>query len=90
MPVVEKNVVITNAVGLHARPAALLVQEAGRFQARVQIRYGEKSTNARSLIGVLKLGARKGADLVIQADGEDADEAVQSLVALIERKFDEE
>jgi phosphotransferase system HPr (HPr) family protein len=90
MPVVENTVVITNTVGLHARPAALLVQEASRFQARIQVRHGEKSANARSLVGVLKLGASMGTTLIFQAEGEDASEAVQALVALVERKFDEE
>jgi phosphocarrier protein HPr len=90
MPVVENTVVITNKVGLHARPAALLVQEAGRFQARIQVQYGEKSANAKSIVGVLKLGASMGATLTIHADGEDANEAIKALVRLIERKFGEE
>jgi phosphotransferase system HPr (HPr) family protein len=90
MPVVENTVVITNKVGLHARPAALLVQEAGRFQARIQVRHGEKTANAKSIVGVLKLGANLGAILTIHADGEDASEAVKALLALFERKFDEE
>jgi len=90
MPVVEHAVVITNTIGLHARPAALLVQEAARFQARIQVRSGEKTANARSLVGVLKLGAGLGTTLVFQAEGDDAAEAVQALIALVERKFDEE
>lgn len=90
MPVVENTVVITNKVGLHARPAALLVQEAGRFQARIQVRHGEKIANAKSIVGVLKLGANMGAILTIHADGEDASEAVKALLKLFERKFDEE
>jgi phosphocarrier protein HPr len=89
MSVVEKTVVITNKVGLHARPAALLVQNACRFQSRVQIQYGEKSANAKSIVGVLKLGAASGATLVIQAEGDDAEEAVRTLTRLIESKFEE-
>jgi phosphotransferase system HPr (HPr) family protein len=90
MSVVENTVVITNKVGLHARPAALLVQEASRFQAHIQLRYGEKTANAKSILGVLKLGAARNATLVIQAEGEDANDAVQTLVALVERGFDEQ
>ena len=90
MPVIENTVVITNKVGLHARPAALLVQEAGRFQARIQVRHGEMTANAKSIVGVLKLGANMGAILTIHADGEDACEAVKALLELFERKFDEE
>lgn len=89
MSVVENTVVITNKVGLHARPAALLVQNASRFQARIQVHYGEKVANAKSILGVLKLGAGQGSTLVIQAEGEDAEEAVQALVELVARQFDE-
>ncbi len=90
MPVVENIVVITNKVGLHARPATLFVQEAARYQARIQVQSGEKSANAKSILGVLKLGASQGATLHLRAEGEDAAEAIQALIALVERKFDEE
>jgi phosphocarrier protein len=90
MPVVEHTVIITNKIGLHARPATLFVQSAARFHSRIQVRCGEKYANAKSIVGVLKLGASQGATLVIHAEGEDASEAVQALVALVENKFDEE
>jgi phosphotransferase system HPr (HPr) family protein len=90
MSVVENTVVITNKVGLHARPATLFVQAAARFQAQIQVRSGEKSANAKSILGVLKLGASQGTTLAIRAEGDDAAEAVRSLVELVERKFDEE
>ncbi len=90
MPVVENTVVITNKVGLHARPATLFVQAAARFQAQIQVRSGEKSANAKSILGVLKLSASQGTTLAIRAEGDDAAEAVRALVELVERKFDEE
>lgn len=90
MSVVENTVVITNKVGLHARPATLFVQEAARFQAQIQVRSGEKSANAKSILGVLKLSASQGTTLAIRAEGDDAAEAVRALVELVERKFDEE
>lgn len=90
MPVVENTVVITNKIGLHARPATLFVQSAARFHSRIQVRCGEKHANAKSIVGILKLGASQGTTLVIHAEGEDASEAVQALVALVENKFDEE
>ncbi|MBV9230974.1 MAG: HPr family phosphocarrier protein [Chloroflexi bacterium] len=90
MTVVETKVVISNRVGLHARPARLLVQTAAQFQSRIQVLSGEKSANARSIVGVLKLGAALGDTLHIHAEGEDAEEAVKTLADLIERKFDEE
>ena len=64
MSVVENTVVITNKVGLHARPAALFVQEAARFHARIQVKHGEQSVNAKSILSVLKLGASQGTTLV--------------------------
>lgn len=90
MTIAETNVVITNRVGLHARPARLLVQNAAQFQSRIQVQSGEKSANARSIVAVLKLGAAFGDILHIRAEGEDAEEAVKTLTNLIQRKFDEE
>ena len=90
MPVIENTVVITNKVGLHARPATLFVQKAASFQSQIQVRYGEKSANAKSIVGILKLGASMGATLAIRAEGEDAAEAISALLELVERKFDEE
>lgn len=89
MPVIESTVIITNKVGLHARPATRFVQEAARFQAQIQVRYGEKSANAKSILAVLKLGASQGATLLIRAEGVDAAEAVQALVSLVEHTFGE-
>lgn len=90
MPVTEAYLIIRNKVGLHARPARLLVQTAAQFQSQIQLQQGEKSTNAKSIIGVLKLGAALGDALVLRAEGEDAEEAVKTLTELADRKFDEE
>lgn len=90
MPAAEAYLIIRNKVGLHARPARLLVQTAAQFQSQIQIRQGEKSANAKSIIGVLKLGAVLGDSLVVRAEGEDAEEAVKTLTELVDRKFDEE
>lgn len=90
MPVIEQQVMITNKVGLHARPAGLFVQTAARFHAQVSVLHGEKTANARSILSVMKLGASQGDTLVLRAEGEDAEEAIQTLVALVQRKFDEE
>ncbi len=90
MPVVENTVVITNRVGLHARPATLFVQNAARFRSHVRVSCGAKHANAKSIVSVLTLGAHSGATLVIRAEGEDAPEAVQTLVELVKSKFGEE
>ncbi|HLI09306.1 MAG TPA: HPr family phosphocarrier protein [Ktedonobacteraceae bacterium] len=90
MPVAEAYLVIKNKVGLHARPARLLVRTAAQFQSQIQLQQGGKSANAKSIIGVLKLGAVLGDALVLRAEGEDAEEAVKTLTELVDRKFDEE
>lgn len=90
MIVVEENVVITNQVGLHARPARLLVQAAARFQSQIQLTCKDKTVNAKSIVGVLKLGAIKGDTVHLHAEGSDAQDAVNVLTELIWRKFDEE
>ena len=90
MSIVETNLTITNQVGLHARPARLLVQTAAQFQSQIQLRCGEKTANAKSIVGVLKLGAVMGDTLVLRAEGEDAEKALDALTNLALRKFDEQ
>lgn len=90
MALAESSVVITNKVGLHARPARLLVQAAAQFQSQIQVSSGEKTANAKSIVGVLKLGATLGQTLLLRAEGEDAEQAIQELTGLVQRKFDEE
>ena len=90
MLVAETSVVITNKVGLHARPARLLVQTAAQYQSKVQVQCGDKTANAKSILGVLKLGAVLGDTLVLRAEGEDAESAVNTLTELVSRRFDEE
>jgi len=90
VPIVETSLVITNKVGLHARPARLLVQTAAQFRSQIHLRHGERTANAKSILGVLKLGAVSGDSIVLRAEGEDAEEALKTLVELVSRKFDEE
>lgn len=90
MPTAEISIVILNKVGLHARPARLLVQTAAQFQASIQLKVGDKTANAKSIVGVLKLGAVLGDTLLLRAEGEDAEDALKTLQDLVLRKFDEE
>src|SRR5437660_12795216 len=90
MPIAETHLVITNRVGLHARPARLLVQTAAQFQSQIQLQHGDKTANAKSIVGVLKLGAVMGDMLVLRAEGQDAQEALDALTNLALRKFDEQ
>jgi phosphotransferase system HPr (HPr) family protein len=90
VPTAEISIVILNKVGLHARPARLLVQTAAQFQASIQLMAGDKTANAKSIVGVLKLGAELGDTLLLRAEGEDAEDALKTLQDLVLRKFDEE
>src|SRR5258708_32377721 len=90
VPIAETSVVILNKVGLHARPARLLVQAAAQFKASIQLKFGDKTANAKGIIGVLKLGAALGDPIVWSAAGEDAEEALTTLSDSVLRKCDEE
>ncbi len=85
----ERTVTIASAVGLHARPASMFVQAAAATKLEVTIsRVGEEPTDAASILGVMALGARHGEVVVLTALGDGADEALDSLVALLERDLD--
>ena len=86
------SALITNAVGLHARPSVKLTQLAKKFAARVEIATDAAGpwNDAKSPVKVMRVKAAKGATLHVQAEGADAAQAVAALVALVERRFDEE
>jgi phosphocarrier protein HPr len=86
----EVTLEIRNKVGLHARPAALFVQEANKFKADITVRNGDALANAKSILSVLTLGADQGATIVLSAEGEDAEEALSALRTLVETGFGEE
>ncbi|MGA8941907.1 MAG: HPr family phosphocarrier protein [Thermoactinomyces sp.] len=81
----EKKVTISNPSGLHARPAALLVKEAGKFKSTVKLVKNEKEVDAKSLLGVMSLAAKQNDEIIVRAEGEDAEEAVSHLTAFIEQ-----
>jgi PTS hybrid protein len=86
----ERVALLTNKVGLHARPASLFVQTAARFAARITVTLNGRAADGKRILALLQLGARCGDELTIGADGPDAPDAVVALIALIQRKFDEE
>jgi phosphocarrier protein HPr len=69
---------------LHARPAGQVAQAAARFRARITLRAGERSAEARSVLGVMALGAVAGSELLVTAEGEDALAAVRGIVRILE------
>ena len=87
---IQKEVDITNKVGLHARPASLLVEAAHKFRSRIWIEKDGQVANGKNIMSLLLLSADKGSRIKIRADGSDAAEAVQTLVQLVKNKFGEE
>ena len=90
MPEIIETYKIINKLGLHARPAALLVQEASKYKSKIEIETSEMKVNGKSIMGVMMLAAAYGSELTIIADGEDAEVAVAGIKELIDRKFDED
>jgi phosphocarrier protein len=81
--VVERSVVIKNKQGLHARPAALFVQIANKFDSDVTVSKGKAKVNGKSIMGIMMLEAGRGAKVTITAKGEDAQQAVTELENLL-------
>jgi phosphotransferase system HPr (HPr) family protein len=88
----EATIQVKNKVGLHARPAALFVQTANKFQSKVKVKNLTTKgdfVDAKSIIMVLTLGVMKDHEVLIQTDGPDSDAALDALKALIENNFGE-
>lgn len=86
----EKKIQVINRLGLHARPAALLVQKASRFQSEIRLVKDEYELNAKSIMSVMMLAAEMGSFITIKAWGEDEVQAVEELAKLFEEKFGED
>ena len=87
---IRKKVTIKNRAGIHARPATLIVQTAGAFQSKVYLEKDGVEINAKSIMGILTLGAGYNVELTIAANGEDETEVVEALAKLFETRFEEE
>ena len=86
----EETITISNRAGIHARPAAIVVQTTKDFISNIYFEKGQDKINAKSIMGVITLGASYGTKIKIIAEGEDEQAAVQTLVRLFETKFEEE
>jgi phosphocarrier protein len=89
-PVAERSVQIVNSAGLHARPAAQMVKLASRFACEVHVGKDDLHVNAKSIMGVLMLAAEKGSHIHIRCEGDDAEQALEELAALVARGFEED
>ena len=88
--VLRRNVVIPNSRGLHARAAAKLVSTAERFSACVNVSRNGETVPACSIMGLMMLGAGQGAEVMIEAEGWDAKEALEAVAGLVEAGFHED
>lgn len=86
---VSRTVTVINPQGLHARPADLIVKTASRFQSQVEIIKEHERVDAKSILAIFTLAAVQGTQMVVEACGPDAEEALQALAELFDRGFDE-
>jgi phosphocarrier protein HPr len=85
----ERSAIVASKVGLHARPAAVFVKAAGEAPVRVTIRKaGGTAVNAASILSIMTLGVSHGDEVVLSAEGDGADAALEALTALLERDLD--
>ncbi len=85
----EIQIEITNAVGLHARPAALFVQAASQFESEITVSLDDSEADAKSILDILLLGANKGSIITVKAEGSDAEEALEAFKELKANNFGE-
>jgi phosphocarrier protein HPr len=86
----HRDIVVQNKLGIHARPASMFVKTANRFKSEIFVQKGDEKVNGKSIMGLMMLAAGPGSKLHVTADGDDAQEALKELEALVKRKFDEE
>lgn len=87
---IEREVTVTNRAGIHARPAAMIVQTASRFESRIMLGKDDEEINAKSIMGIITLGAGYDTVLNLKVEGPDEQEAADALAALFDNRFQEE
>jgi len=88
--VMTKDFLVSNKLGIHARPAALFVKTANRFTCEIFVEKDGEKVNGKSIMGLMMLAAGPGSKLTVYAQGQDASQALSELETLLKRKFDEE
>ncbi|MCL2183336.1 MAG: HPr family phosphocarrier protein [Chitinispirillia bacterium] len=86
----EKDVKVINSLGIHARPASMIVQAAVKFKSSVQLLKDGATADAKSIMSVMMLAAAQGSTVTVKADGEDEAAAADAIIALFGMKFNEE
>src|SRR6059058_5325413 len=85
-----RELVVTNKLGIHARPAAMFVKIANRFTCDIFVEKDGEKVNGKSIMGLMMLAAGPGSKLTVHAEGNDASQALTDLETLLNRKFDED
>lgn len=86
---IRKEIEVINSLGIHARPATMLVKTASRFHSTITLRKDDISVDAKSIMGVLILAAQKGSRLIVEADGSDEVQALAEVEKLFADGFNE-
>jgi phosphocarrier protein HPr len=86
----SKDFLVSNKLGIHARPAAMFVKTANRFSCDIFVEKDGEKVNGKSIMGLMMLAAGPGSKLTVHANGHDASQALTEIETLIRRKFDEE
>ncbi|MDA3850545.1 MAG: HPr family phosphocarrier protein [Spirochaetaceae bacterium] len=86
---VNEKVVVKNRAGLHARPASMIVQTASTFSSSIFFVKDNSRINAKSIMNLLTMGAAYNTEMVVEAQGDDEQDALQAIVSLFEKKFEE-
>lgn len=86
---IKKTILVQNKFGLHARPAAMIVTTASKYQAEFFLSKDGVRVNGKSIMGVMMLAAEMGSELILELDGPDEEEAMADIINVIESKFGE-
>lgn len=84
----EIKLVVKNKVGLHARPAAMFVQEAAKYKSKITVESSGRRADGKSILQVLSLGVKCGNEIIIRAEGEDENKAIERLASVVGGDFD--
>jgi phosphocarrier protein HPr len=90
MATLEKDILVKNKTGLHARPAALFVQKANKYESDIKILKDDQEVNGKSIMGILMLAAEKGSRIKLIISGSDAEEAMEELSSMLSGEMDKE
>ena len=86
---VERNLLVQNQMGIHARPAAMIVRAANKYESEIFFEKDDEQVNGKSIMGLMMLAAGKGSTIKVIASGNDAEQALNELEELFATKFDE-